>query len=84
MRRGDAGALCDFGSPAPGAAQLCAILLPDKGLPAGPDRLAPGADAGSIGRCSRAAKNWAGGACLERPLRASTTTDGALAVPIPA
>jgi hypothetical protein len=30
MRRGDAGALCDFGSPAPGAAQLCATLLPVK------------------------------------------------------
>jgi hypothetical protein len=27
MRRGDAGALCDFGSPAPGAAQPCATLL---------------------------------------------------------
>src|SRR5438105_15200450 len=36
MRRGDAGALCDFGSPAPGAAQLCAILLPDEGCPPGP------------------------------------------------
>src|SRR5436190_21717844 len=49
MRRGDAGAPCDSGAPAPGAAQLCPTLRQSKA--ARPDRLALG-NAGSIGRCS--------------------------------